>query len=214
MPIKLDNVDKRILFELEKNARIPDVKLARIVGKSKDAVRYRIKKLEDSKIILGYKTWIDMAKLGYRAATIYLKILNLPEKKKKLIEEIKKDKKVYWLGVAEGAWNIGISYFVQSNDELFQIKNNLLSKYKDLIVESDIANIVEVSVHEKIFLAKENSSLVTFTEESEKIILDKIDKKILRELYSNSRANLAFIAEKCNASVDVVRNRVKKLEKK
>jgi DNA-binding Lrp family transcriptional regulator len=32
MAYEIDNIDKRILFELERNARIPDVKLAKIVG--------------------------------------------------------------------------------------------------------------------------------------------------------------------------------------
>ena len=43
--LDIDNIDKRILFELDKNSRIPDVQLAKRVGKSKEAVRYRIKKL-------------------------------------------------------------------------------------------------------------------------------------------------------------------------
>jgi len=213
MVINLDNIDKRILFELEKNARISDVKLAKIVGKSKDAVRYRIKRLEKLGIITGYKTWIDIAKLGYRASSIYLKILNLPDKKKKLIEEIMKDERVYWIGLAEGVWNIGVTYFIKSNSELFEIKNNLLSKYKELIIDCIVTDLVNVSVHEKIFLVKGLSSLITFTEDTEKIDVDGTDKKILKELYKNSRANIAFIADKLKTSVDIVRSRIKKLEK-
>ena len=68
MAYNLDQIDKRILFELEKNARINDSALAKIVKKSKDSVRYRIKKLEEQKIITGYRTWIDYSKLGYRSS--------------------------------------------------------------------------------------------------------------------------------------------------
>jgi DNA-binding Lrp family transcriptional regulator len=211
--INIDKIDKKILFELEKNARIPDVKLARIIGKSKDTVRYRIKRLEKLKVITGYRTWIDIARLGYRASTIYLKILNLPEEKKKLINDILNDKRVYWFGIAEGVWNIGITFFIKSNDELFNIKNSILSKYDNLIIDSIITDLVNVSVHEKIFLVKEKSSLITFTEDFEKIEIDEIDKKVLSELYTDSRANLAYIAYKNKTSVDIVRNRIKKLEK-
>ncbi len=213
MSLNIDQTDKRILFELEKNSRIADVKLAKIIGKSKDSVRYRIKRLEKLGVILGYKTWVDVVKLGYRASTIYLKLLNLPDKKKQLIEEIIKDKRTYWIGVAEGVWNVGITYFITSNNELFKIKNHLLSKYSDLIVDSSVTDLVNVSVHEKIFLVKEKSSLITFTEDSGKIDIDKMDKNVLRELYKNSRSNIAFIADKYNTSVDIVRNRMRKLEK-
>ena len=42
---QLDKIDKRLLFELNQNCRIPETRLAKMVGKSKEAVRYRIKNL-------------------------------------------------------------------------------------------------------------------------------------------------------------------------
>ncbi len=209
----LDNVDKRILFELEKNARITDSALAKIVKKSKDAVRYRIKKLEEQKIILDYKTWIDYSKLGYRTSTIYLNLINIPEKKEKLIEDLKKNKRVYWLGVAEGMWNIGITYFIKSNQDLFEIKNQLLAKYSDLIVDSQVTSLASVSIHEKTFLVNEKSSFITFTEELGNYELEEIEKKILKEFYNNSKINLSDLAFKTRSTIDIVRSRMKKLER-
>lgn len=210
--IEIDEIDKRILFELEKNARVPHVKLAKIIRKSKDTVRYRIQRLESGGVILGYKTWIDPAKLGYRVAGIYMKVMNLPEKKKKLIEEIKKDKRTYWIGIGEGAWNIGVSYFIHSNKELVELKNNLFSRYKDLIIESTFTSLVNVSIHEKTFFVKQTAPLLTFTEEVGHYDLDAMSKKILRELYHHATINIATLAEKYSTTVDIVRNRMKKLE--
>ena len=68
MAYNLDNIDKRIIFELDKNARIADTKLAKIVGRSKESIRYRIKKLMDDKIILGFTTWIDPIKLHRKSS--------------------------------------------------------------------------------------------------------------------------------------------------
>ena len=42
--------------------------------------------------------------------------------------------------------------------------------------------------------------------------LDEISIKILKELFENSRVNIATIASKYDTTVDVVRNRMKKLE--
>ncbi len=209
----LDNVDKRILFELERNSRITDSALAKLVKKSKDSVRYRINKLEKENIILGYRTWIDYSKLNYRTSTIYLNLINIPEKKKKLIEDLKKDKRTYWVGVAEGVWNIGVTYFIKSNEELFEIKNELLSKYRDLIVESKVTSLASVSVHEKTFLVNEKSSFITFTEDVKDYTLEEIEKRILIELYNNSKINLSDLAHKTKTTIDIVRSRMKKLEK-
>jgi len=145
--INLDQIDKRILFELERNARIPDVQLAKIIKKSKDAVRYRIKRLEEQKVITGYKTWIDLAKLGFTSCTLYLTLLNIPQKKEKLVNFIKGNPRTYWVGVAEGAWNIGVSYFVRSPRELFDMKHLLISQFKDIILDIKITSFVSVSVH-------------------------------------------------------------------
>jgi Lrp/AsnC family transcriptional regulator, regulator for asnA, asnC and gidA len=209
----LDKTDKKILFELEKNARIPDTQLAKKVNKSKDSVRYRITKLEQEGIIKNYKTWIDYSKLGFRTSTIYLSTLNIPEKKQVLIQNLINDKRVYWYGVAEGVWNIGITYFIKSNQDLINIKNELASKYKDFITNLTITSLAGVSVHEKTFLVDENSKFTTFTEETENIKLDNIEKEILKHLYFNSKINLATLSDKCNSTVDVVRGRMKKLER-
>lgn len=210
--IQLDEIDRRILFELERNARIPDIKLAKIVKKSKDAVRYRIKRLESEGIITGYKTWIDMAKLGFKSATIYLTLLNIPKKKEKLIEFIRDNPRSYWIGVAEGAWNIGITYWVKSNEELFSMKHELISKFRDIVLEVKVTNLVGVSVHEKNFLVDEHTKLTSFTEKVEEIEIDEMSKNILKKIYWNATENIAALAYNFNTTIDIVRNRIKKME--
>jgi hypothetical protein len=52
--IKLDKKDKRILYELYKNARTPINNIAKQVNLSKDTIKYRIKRLEKIGLILAY----------------------------------------------------------------------------------------------------------------------------------------------------------------
>ena len=210
----LDRFDKRILFELDKNARIPDTKLAKLVRKSKESVRYRIKKLIDDEVILGFTTWIDPTKLGYRSAKIYLKLTNIPEKKKEFIEFIKKDKRLFWLGIAEGAWNAGITFFVKTNQEFFDLKNQIFSKFKDLILTSKTASLVSVHFHDKTFLYETETKYDSMFAKPENHELDEISILILKSLFKNSRENIASIAHDNGTTVDIVRNRIKKLEEK
>ena len=94
---KLDKIDCRILFELDKNARIADTKLAKLVLKSKESVRYRINRLQEQGIIQGFTTWIDPTKLGFISAKIYLNLANKPDKKKSLLILLKKIKDYFGL---------------------------------------------------------------------------------------------------------------------
>jgi len=60
----LDELDSKILIELEKNARIPISELARQLDCPTSTIRDRIRGLEESGVILGYSAIIDPKKLG------------------------------------------------------------------------------------------------------------------------------------------------------
>lgn len=60
----LDKLDRAILRELQKNARITVTELASRVGLSKTPCQIRMKRLEDSGYILGYVALVDQKKLG------------------------------------------------------------------------------------------------------------------------------------------------------
>lgn len=59
-----DDIDRKLLTELQKDARTSYAELGRRVGLSTPAVIERIRKLEDAGIITGYSADIDPAKIG------------------------------------------------------------------------------------------------------------------------------------------------------
>lgn len=212
MAINLDKIDKRILFELDKNARIPDTKLAKLVGRSKESVRYRILQLTKKGIIQGFSIWIDLAKLGYNSAKIYLQLANKPEKKEAFKKFVMNDNRLFWLGIAEGSWNAGLTYFVKSNREFFELKNELFSKFKDLILESHTGMLVDVGFCEKSFLYNSETQWKFLFGTNSNYNLEAVEKNILKELFYNSRINIIDIVRKHKTTIDIVRNRIKKLE--
>lgn len=62
--IELDRLDRRILRELEKDARQTNVKLAERVGLSPSACLRRVQELERSRVIKGYRAVVDRALVG------------------------------------------------------------------------------------------------------------------------------------------------------
>jgi Lrp/AsnC family leucine-responsive transcriptional regulator len=60
----LDDIDRRILHELQEDARISYAELGRRVGLTTPAVIERVHKLEDAGIITGFRAEIDTAKVG------------------------------------------------------------------------------------------------------------------------------------------------------
>ena len=60
----LDEIDWKILNELQKDARISFAELGRRINLTTPAAIERVRKLEDAKIIVGYRAEIDTAKVG------------------------------------------------------------------------------------------------------------------------------------------------------
>jgi Lrp/AsnC family leucine-responsive transcriptional regulator len=62
---EFDACDDRILAELQRDARITMAELGRRVHLSQPAVTERVRKMELSGVIKGYRAEIDLARLGY-----------------------------------------------------------------------------------------------------------------------------------------------------
>jgi Lrp/AsnC family transcriptional regulator, leucine-responsive regulatory protein len=60
----LDEIDRKILLELQSDARTSYAELGRRVGLTTPAVIERVRKLEDAGVITGYRAEIDTAKIG------------------------------------------------------------------------------------------------------------------------------------------------------
>ena len=61
----LDEIDKKILANLQDDARISYAELGRRVGLTTPAVIERVRKLEDAGVISGYRAEIDLSRIGF-----------------------------------------------------------------------------------------------------------------------------------------------------
>lgn len=66
----LDDVDQRIIDELQRDCRIPIGRLSKKIGIPKSTIQYRIKRLETAGIIEGYHAQVDFEKIGKDYTTI------------------------------------------------------------------------------------------------------------------------------------------------
>jgi Lrp/AsnC family leucine-responsive transcriptional regulator len=66
----LDEVNRRLLQELQSEGRIGMAELGRRIGMSAPAVAERVQRLERAGVIAGYHAQIDPAKLGFPVAAI------------------------------------------------------------------------------------------------------------------------------------------------
>jgi Lrp/AsnC family transcriptional regulator, leucine-responsive regulatory protein len=73
MPIDLDPFDQSILRELAADGRLSATELGRRIGLSKSPTQARMKRLEDSGVITGYRANLDPIRMG-RAHVAFVEV--------------------------------------------------------------------------------------------------------------------------------------------
>ena len=81
----LDTVDRTILAELQADGRLSLAELGRRAGLSPAAVGDRVRRLEDSGVIIGYRALVDPRALGY-ALTAIVRVRPAPRQLPKVAE--------------------------------------------------------------------------------------------------------------------------------
>ena len=75
-PVKLDQKDKKLLYELDFHSRDPYSKLSKRVNLSKQGVEYKINNLIKKGVIKGFYPVINVPKLGFIYCMLFLTLQN------------------------------------------------------------------------------------------------------------------------------------------
>ncbi len=215
MTYKLDAINRRILYELDKNCRISDNQLAKLVRRSREAVRNRIHKLQQDGIIQGFITSINPSKCGYLFFKMYFQLANIPAEREKFYGYLKKLPGLYWFGGNEGTWDLHGTFYARSVIEFNSLKNQIYTDFKHLILRRDIGVLVNVRHYLKKYIIDDCSESLPPAIYAGEIVfnqLDELDKKILSVLSQQARIHLVELAQKTKSTLDIVRGRMKKLE--
>jgi Lrp/AsnC family leucine-responsive transcriptional regulator len=83
--VALDETDRRLLIELQADARLSLAELGRRVGLSAPAVAERVRRLTDEGVIRGFRTDVDPRALGYSLSAI-VRVRPAPRQLQKVAE--------------------------------------------------------------------------------------------------------------------------------
>lgn len=217
MSYTLDLKDKKILYELDKNSRISLTQLAKKLKTSKEVIHYRLHQLIENKVILRFHTVPASYRFGLTAYKIYLRLQDISKKDyTKIIEFLKKNKEVFWVGATKGRWDLIFGIWAESIEDFFEIHDKILDKFSMFIQEKELSISRENIQYNRRWMYYEKNEEIkefNFGEKDSKIKLDEENKKILDILVQNSREKIIDIAKITNLSVDSISYRMKKMQK-
>jgi Lrp/AsnC family transcriptional regulator, leucine-responsive regulatory protein len=210
----LDNLDRRILYELDCNSRQSISELARRIKRGRDQIEYRYDNLVGRKIIRKNVAVVNIFKLGF---TLYKTYIRFENKKKRIAEFIvylQQHPRIYWIALCDGGWDMTLVFFARNAYEFHDIHTKILSKFNDVVLNFSSYTIVSYNSFSRKHLGKLVGNTTQVGGAPEKILIDKIDYYILRLLANNSRLSAIDIGKHIGESNQLVRNRIETLEKK
>ena len=214
---KLDQKDKRILYELDSDARQSLSQIAKKVELSTEVVNYRVKKLEDEKIITNYQLITNLSKLGVLQFKICLSFQHI--RSKELSEKIallKEKSEIKWIVSCNGEWDLIVAAEASSITEIDTIKNEVLALFERLINKKAISILVEASTFNRDYLLDKKAARKgrIIMKQSEEIKLEEVELNILKELSKNARKSSVDIAVKLKTTARIVAYHIQQLIKR
>lgn len=113
----MDDIDRKILTILEKNARISLKRLSEQMFLSSPAIATRIENMENNGVIQGYITQINREAMGYSISAI-INVTMIPDKKESFMKFINDSKNVLECYHVSGPYSMVLKVYFKNTAEL------------------------------------------------------------------------------------------------
>lgn len=210
--MNLDNLDRKILHELDQDALAPLSKIAKRLRIGSDLVEYRLKKFYAEGVIRRFTPFINPAALGYGIYKTYLRH-RMPKKQlQAFIERLDKHERLHWFIQGYGRWDLLFSLNARSFAEYQTLYDEQIGNLGEYIIDQSVYALVSAHRFPKHYLVGKGSSEVHWRGDEEIALVDDFERKLLEHLSQNARASDTELARVLRSTPAVVRYRREKLE--
>lgn len=213
--VDLDNLDRRIMFELDLNCRASAAAIGKKLRRSKETVNFRIKRLIDEGFIKGFYTISNTSKLGRFYYKLYVKFKDTtPDKETEIFAYLQQQPHIAYLADVEGAYDCVLLVMVRGAKDMTDFLYPFMKKYGDYVLQKDLLLFLTTHrMNQRFLYAGKESKDWYYPVEIGSYTLDSLDRKILREISSNARLSLIELARKTGQEPQTIQYRLRKLEK-
>lgn len=214
---KLDLTDRKILLELDTNARASFSEIGKKLGMGKNNVQYRVKRLIERGIIKKFVMQPSLAKLGLFLGKIFFQLSGFTrDEETALYEYLLNDKRIGWVAKCEGRWDLMIGVYVETLTQFDEIKKEFFKKFEKYVTSYDVVFVAEAHTSQRTYLINEKTTIPKKVKKfigKGKAELKKEDIGLLKFIANNARFNYTDIAKKFDINIKTAQKRIKDLEK-
>lgn len=134
----IDDADRRLIQSLASDARLTYSELSEKTGLSRTAVKRRISRLMKHDVILGYRTFPRLGKIGFSSHMVFLQMHKMnKERESELYIYLRMLKQVTFVVKHLEAWRIGLEIETKDEQEFQEVLLSIRSHFSDIISDYD-----------------------------------------------------------------------------
>ncbi|MDE6485422.1 MAG: Lrp/AsnC ligand binding domain-containing protein [Duncaniella sp.] len=143
---KIDNLDRKILEIIMRNARIPSKDVAQECGVSRAAIHQRIQRMIDLDVITGSGYTVNPKVLGYRTCTYIGVNLERGAMYRQVVPEFEKIPEVVECHFTTGPYTMLIKVYARDNEHLMELLNSHIQNIPGVTGTETLISLEE-SIH-------------------------------------------------------------------
>lgn len=214
-----DELDRALLYELDKNSRASFARLGQVLGIAPETARYRVNRLSELGFVYRFCTVVDSAKMGFAYYKVFLKLHNVDERTvQKIILYLEEHPIIAWLVRIDGLFDIGFAVKaanIHNILELSTLVDSVTARY-DCFVNRRVfcVNIAGEYLTRDYFIGRVHKGRAKgfYSVYSSPVAVDETNVAIIKKLTEHSRGTAVEIASHLTITPDAVLLRIKQLE--
>ncbi|HBI58416.1 MAG: Lrp/AsnC ligand binding domain-containing protein [Duncaniella sp.] len=146
---KIDNLDRKILEIIMRNARIASKDVAKDCGVSRAAIHQRIQRMIDLNVITGSGYTVDPKVLGFRTCTYIGVNLERGALYRDVVPELEKIPEVVECHFTTGPYTMLIKLYARDNEHLMELLNDKIQNIKGVTGTETLISL-DHSIHREM----------------------------------------------------------------
>ena len=214
----LHPIDKRVLFELGRDARQSYREIAQRIKSKKEIVAYHVQDLIDRKVITKFVPVFSLNPLGIFSFKIYLRLHGLTKNaEEQLIQKLVQNPDLCWVAKGVGSWDLLLGMYAPDIVTFGHKKDELLNTLSPYIESYDITMIEDALIFNRDYLTEKrsiNRDAFIFGGKTTPMKLNDEEKKTLSLIKNNGRFAALTLGKTLQEDPRTTFARIKKLEKR
>jgi len=214
---EIDKKDRKLLYYLNKNARLSDSQLSKMVEVSKNTVKYRKQRLIKLGVIRNFSTIINLGAIGYSTMVVLFRFKEELYSDKEILPFFKDNKNIIWSMTLSGGYDLLVEFAVKGIDNFQVVIQECLYALTDKIIEYKTFFSGEIlrttPLIKEVYVDLDLQDILGFKRNiTSKPSLSNTQKLLLNLMSKDSTMSIVDLSESVKKSIPIVRGELKRLQ--